>query len=137
MTRQLSVEVGRDLGIVLPISKTTKGNHQMKKPNSSTALAWSRDAVARARNGLPAISASHRAAVDAADLYPEVVKAARLVEVEACEIGRICTSIHTDVDEAGVATTRTCTTVLSRYNEGPQCHSCDRSNPASVDALIG
>ena len=111
----------------------------MKKTTdtSSATLAAQRDAAARARNGLPAISVSHRAAVDAADLYPEVVKAARLVEVEAFEIGRICTSIHTDVDEAGVATTRTCTTVLSRYNEGPQCHSCDRSNPVDVDALIG
>ena len=111
----------------------------MKKTTdtSSATLAAQRDAAARARNGLPAISASHRAAVDAADLYPEVVKAARLVEVEAFEIGRICTSIHVTVDDDGVATTRACTTVISRYNEGPQCHSCDRSNPVDVDALIG
>ena len=41
------------------------------------------------------------------------------------------------VTEDGTATTDECTTVLSRYNEGPQCHSCDAKNPQDVDSLIG
>lgn len=105
--------------------------------HSTATLAAMRDAEARRRNGLPAATASQRAAVDAADLMPEVVKAARTVAAETFEIGRICTAVTVTVDEDGTATTDHCTTVLSRYNEGPQCHQCDRNNPIDVDTLIG
>ena len=104
---------------------------------STATLAEMREAEARRRNGLPAATTAHRAAVDAAEGMAEVVKAARLVPVEAFEIGRVCTAVTVTVAEDGTATTDECTTVLSRYNEGPQCHSCDAKNPQDVDALIG
>ncbi|MBD04026.1 MAG: hypothetical protein CME24_06740 [Gemmatimonadetes bacterium] len=104
---------------------------------STATLAAMRDAEARRRNGLPAATAAQRATVEAADLMVEVVKSARLVAVEAFEKGRVCTAVTVTVDEDGTATTDECTTVLSIYNEGPQCHRCDAKNPQDVDSLIG
>ena len=104
--------------------------------HSSQDLAAIRDREARRRTGQPAATASQRAAVDAAEGMPEVVKAARLATSEAFEIGRICTAVTVTVDEDGTATTEECTTVLSIYNEGPQCHSCDAKAGVNVIGRI-
>ena len=104
--------------------------------HSTATLAAMRDAEARRRNGLPAATAAQRATVDAAEGMVEVVKAARIVAPETFEKGRICTAVTVTVDEDGTATTDHCTTVLSIYNEGPQCHRCDVKNPQDIDAIL-
>jgi len=103
---------------------------------STATLAAMRDAEARRRNGLPAATAAQRATVEAADGMVEVLKAARTVAAETFEIGRQCTAVTVTTEDDGTATTERCTTIVSRYNEGPQCHQCDRNNPVDIDSLI-
>jgi len=69
--------------------------------------------------------------------WPKMWWDAELVAPETFVKGRQCAFVAVATDDAGVATTEQCTTVLSIYNCGPQCHSHDRSHPVSVDELLG
>ena len=68
---------------------------------------------------------------------------AELVAPETFDKGRRCSHVTVTYEGATahtpgtVATTEQCSTVLSMYNCGPQCHSHDRSHPVTVDELLG
>ena len=95
----------------------------MNTHRSEAQEATKRDAIARRRTGVAPATAAQRAAVNGADLMPEVMWSARIVAVPTHPKGRTCNAIVVAGGLFPIAHGAT----LSIYNEGPACHSCQRA----------